>query len=90
MIEDSGPGLPDYAGERVFERFYSLKHSVTGRKGSGLGLALDSSDKAFLEPADEVLRTLPDPAGIRGLTLSVLLIDSSVSAISAASTSEKC
>lgn len=37
-VEDEGPGLPDYAGERVFERFYSLKHSVTGRKGSGLGL----------------------------------------------------
>lgn len=37
-IEDEGPGLPAYAGKRVFERFYSLKHSVTGRKGSGLGL----------------------------------------------------
>ncbi|MCB1237729.1 MAG: HAMP domain-containing protein, partial [Verrucomicrobiae bacterium] len=37
-IEDEGPGVPDYAAERIFDRFYSLKHSVTGRKGSGLGL----------------------------------------------------
>ena len=37
-VEDEGPGLPDYAVGRVFERFYSLKHSITGRKGSGLGL----------------------------------------------------
>ena len=37
-IEDEGPGVPDYAVERVFERFFSLKHSATGRKGSGLGL----------------------------------------------------
>ncbi len=38
LIEDEGPGVPDYAADRIFERFYSLKHSVTGRKGSGLGL----------------------------------------------------
>ncbi|MEM7147600.1 MAG: two-component system sensor histidine kinase CreC [Verrucomicrobiota bacterium] len=38
-FEDEGPGVPDYAMPRVFERFYSLKHSVAeGKKGSGLGL----------------------------------------------------
>lgn len=37
-VADNGPGIPDYAQERVFERFYSLKHTVTGRKSSGLGL----------------------------------------------------
>ena len=36
---DRGPGLPDYAKDRVFDRFYSLKNEVTGRKGSGLGLS---------------------------------------------------
>ena len=35
---DSGPGLPDYAVERVFDRFYSLPRPATGRKSSGLGL----------------------------------------------------
>jgi len=37
-ITDSGPGLPDFATERVFERFYSLPRPRTGRKSSGLGL----------------------------------------------------
>jgi two-component system sensor histidine kinase CreC len=37
-IHDLGPGLPDYALPRLFERFYSLKHQLTGRKGTGLGL----------------------------------------------------
>lgn len=39
-VEDEGPGIPDYAAERVFERFYSLKHQHCGTKGSGLGLCL--------------------------------------------------
>ncbi|MFW5798851.1 MAG: two-component system sensor histidine kinase CreC [Planctomycetota bacterium] len=40
VVEDTGPGVPDYALERVFERFYSLKRPDTGRKSSGLGLTL--------------------------------------------------
>jgi two-component system sensor histidine kinase CreC len=35
---DSGPGVPDYALERIFERFYSLPRPESGRKSSGLGL----------------------------------------------------
>jgi two-component system sensor histidine kinase CreC len=31
--------MPDYAEGRVFDRFYSLKNEVTGRKGSGIGLS---------------------------------------------------
>jgi two-component system sensor histidine kinase CreC len=37
-VLDSGSGLPDYAIDRVFERFYSLPRPSTGRKSSGLGL----------------------------------------------------
>jgi two-component system sensor histidine kinase CreC len=39
-VEDGGPGVPDYALPRVFERFYSLPRPGTGRKSTGLGLAL--------------------------------------------------
>lgn len=39
-VEDGGPGVPDYALPRVFERFYSLPRPATGRKSTGLGLAL--------------------------------------------------
>lgn len=38
-IEDNGPGIPDYAQARVFERFFSLPRPDTGKKSSGLGLA---------------------------------------------------
>jgi two-component system sensor histidine kinase CreC len=37
-IEDEGPGVPDFAKERIFERFYSLERPDTGRKSTGLGL----------------------------------------------------
>ncbi len=37
-VIDEGPGIPEYALERVFERFYSLQHPDTGKKSSGLGL----------------------------------------------------
>lgn len=39
-VEDRGPGVPDYALPRVFERFYSLPRPGTDRKSTGLGLAL--------------------------------------------------
>jgi two-component system sensor histidine kinase CreC len=37
-IIDEGPGIADFVGERVFERFYSLPRPDTGQKSSGLGL----------------------------------------------------
>ncbi len=36
--KDRGSGIPDYATERIFERFYSLPRPESGRKSSGLGL----------------------------------------------------
>ncbi|HEY0060765.1 MAG TPA: two-component system sensor histidine kinase CreC [Telluria sp.] len=36
-VRDHGPGIPDYAQERVFERFYSLPRP-DGAKSTGLGL----------------------------------------------------
>jgi two-component system, OmpR family, sensor histidine kinase CreC len=39
-IRDYGAGVPEYARERIFERFYSLRHHSSGRKGTGLGLTL--------------------------------------------------
>ena len=37
-VVDSGAGVPAYARERVFDRFYSLARPRTGKKGTGLGL----------------------------------------------------
>jgi two-component system sensor histidine kinase CreC len=38
IIEDRGPGIPDYALEKVFDKFYSLQRPETGKKSTGLGL----------------------------------------------------
>lgn len=39
VVEDDGPGVPEFARERIFERFYSLPRPHSGRKSSGLGLS---------------------------------------------------
>lgn len=38
VVEDRGPGVPEYARERIFERFYSLPRPGTNARSSGLGL----------------------------------------------------
>lgn len=40
VISDRGPGIPDYARDKIYDRFYSLRHHAAGRKGTGLGLTL--------------------------------------------------
>ncbi len=37
-VQDEGPGIPEFARERIFDRFYSLPRPFTGRKSTGLGL----------------------------------------------------
>jgi two-component system sensor histidine kinase CreC len=37
-VRDRGPGVPDYALDRTFERFYSLPRPDGGSRSSGLGL----------------------------------------------------
>ncbi len=38
IVEDNGPGIPDYALEKIFDRFFSLQRPDTGKKSTGLGL----------------------------------------------------
>jgi two-component system sensor histidine kinase CreC len=38
-VRDHGPGIPEYAENRVFDRFYSLPRPGTGKKSTGLGLS---------------------------------------------------
>lgn len=39
-VADRGPGVPEYALTRVFERFYSLARPGSSQKSTGIGLAL--------------------------------------------------
>jgi two-component system sensor histidine kinase CreC len=38
-VSDQGPGIPDYAQEKVFEKFYSLARPHNRKKSTGLGLS---------------------------------------------------
>ena len=37
-LTDQGPGIPDYAANRIFEKFFSLQRPDSGKKSTGLGL----------------------------------------------------
>jgi two-component system sensor histidine kinase CreC len=37
-VSDQGPGVPEYAYEKVFEKFYSLARPHSSKKSTGLGL----------------------------------------------------
>ena len=69
-IEDQGPGVPDYALPRVFERFYSLPRPGTARKSTGLGLAL-VREIAHLHYGEATLENRPEGGARAVLTLPV-------------------
>ncbi len=66
IVEDEGPGIPDYALGRVFDRFYSLQHPATGRKSSGLGLCF-VREAAELHRGEASLTNRPDRPGARAV-----------------------
>jgi two-component system sensor histidine kinase CreC len=37
-VRDFGQGIPDYALDKIFEKFYSLRRPDSGQKSTGLGL----------------------------------------------------
>ncbi|HEY1121812.1 MAG TPA: two-component system sensor histidine kinase CreC [Haloferula sp.] len=70
-ISDRGPGVPEYAREKIFERFYSLKHHSSGRKGTGLGLTL-VKEAAELHGGSVSLEDREDGGTIARLILPVV------------------
>jgi len=60
---DQGPGIPEYALERIFDRFYSLPRPDTGKKSSGLGLAF-VREVAALHGGNVKIANLPGKGAI--------------------------
>lgn len=65
-VADRGPGVPDYALERVFERFYSLPRPDGGSRSSGLGLPF-VAQVAQLHGGEAHLRNRDGGGGIASL-----------------------
>lgn len=58
LVEDEGAGVPAYALERVWERFYSLARPGSGLRSSGLGLPF-VHEVARLHGGEARLENLP-------------------------------
>ena len=67
-VRDAGPGLPEYAQGKVFEKFYSLARPHTGKKGTGLGLAF-VREIATLHHGHAQLTNAPEGGALATLTL---------------------
>ncbi len=67
-VRDHGRGIPDYAGNKVFEKFYSLPRPHTQKKSTGLGLAF-VREIAGLHRGSVTLGNHPDGGAIATLTL---------------------
>jgi two-component system sensor histidine kinase CreC len=67
-VRDRGPGLPDYARARLFEKFFSLPRPATGKRGTGLGLAF-VREVAQLHAGSAKLANHPEGGAIATLSL---------------------
>jgi two-component system, OmpR family, sensor histidine kinase CreC len=64
-VRDWGVGIPEYAQDRLFERFYSLPRPENGQRSSGLGLSF-VQEVAQLHQGSIQLKNMPD-GGVEAL-----------------------
>ena len=69
-VRDHGSGAPDYALAQLFDRFYSLPRPATGRKSTGLGLAL-VREVARLHDGDAGFANHPEGGGMAFITVPI-------------------
>ncbi len=70
-IEDHGDGIPEFAIQKIFDKFFSLQRPDSGEKSTGLGLNF-VKEVAHLHGGDIVLENR-DTRGVRAsLTLPIL------------------
>jgi two-component system sensor histidine kinase CreC len=67
-VRDQGPGIPVWAEEQVFEKFYSLGRPHTGKKSTGLGLAF-VREIASLHEGEASLVNAPGGGALASLVL---------------------
>jgi two-component system, OmpR family, sensor histidine kinase CreC len=68
VVRDSGPGIPDYAETKVFEKFYSLPRPTTAKRSTGLGLSF-VKEIADLHRGRVTLKNSADGGAVATLSL---------------------
>ena len=67
-VRDAGPGIPDYAETKIFEKFYSLARPGTTKKSTGLGLSF-VQEIAELHRGRVTLKNAPGGGAVATLSL---------------------
>ena len=67
-VQDQGPGIPEYAQDKVFEKFYSLARPHSSKKSTGLGLAF-VREIASLHHGRIELENAPEGGAVATLSL---------------------
>ena len=74
VIDDDGPGVPEHAVERIFERFYTDRPDQNFGQNSGLGLSISRQIiEAHQGRIRAMNRTTPDGATVEGARFLVWL-----------------
>lgn len=68
VVTDEGTGIPDYALERIWDRFYSLPRPQSERKSSGLGLCF-SREAIALHDGQLTICNRIDHAGVEATVI---------------------
>jgi two-component system sensor histidine kinase CreC len=68
VVRDAGPGIPEYAESKVFEKFYSLPRPATRKKSTGLGLSF-VKEIAELHRGRVALKNARDGGAVATLSL---------------------
>ena len=68
VVKDRGPGIPEFAEGKVFEKFYSLARPATTKKSTGLGLSF-VKEIAELHRGRVTLKNAPEGGAVATLSL---------------------
>ena len=68
VVRDGGPGIPEFAEGKVFEKFYSLARPATRKKSTGLGLSF-VKEIAELHRGRAMLKNQPAGGAVATLSL---------------------
>ena len=68
VVRDHGPGIPEYAEGKVFEKFYSLARPHSKKRSTGLGLSF-VKEIAELHHGRATLSNAPDGGAVATLSL---------------------